>query len=46
MCKEAMFNWKQSPKRIAEMEANPLLPNGNEIGTPLPSVRITTKFLQ
>ena len=42
MCREAMFNWNQRLKQIAIMTANPLLPNGNEIGTRSPFVLITT----
>jgi hypothetical protein len=46
MCREAMFNWTRRPKRIVETEANPSLPNGNEIGTPSPSARIVVKLVQ
>jgi hypothetical protein len=46
MCREAMFNWNRRPKRIAETEANPSLPNGNEIGTPSPSARIVAKLVE
>jgi hypothetical protein len=41
-----MFNWNRVPKRIAKTEASPSLPNGNEIGTPSPSVRIVAKLVQ
>jgi hypothetical protein len=46
MCREAMFNWNRRPKRTAETEANPSLPNGNEIGTPSPSTRIVAELVQ
>jgi hypothetical protein len=46
MYREAMFNWNQRPKQTAETEANPSLPNGNEIGTPSPSARIVAKLVQ
>jgi hypothetical protein len=41
-----MFNWNRRPKQTAETEANPSVPNGNEIGTPSPSVRIVAKLVQ
>jgi hypothetical protein len=41
-----MFNWNQRPKRAAQTEAIPSLPNGNEIGTPSPSARIVAKLVQ
>ena len=46
MCREAMFNWNQRLKQIAETKANPSLPNGNEIGTQSPSARIVAKLEQ
>jgi hypothetical protein len=46
MYREAMFNWNRRPKQTAETEANPSLPNGNEIGTPSPSDRIVAKLVQ
>jgi hypothetical protein len=45
MCREAMFNWNQRPKRTVEIEANPSLPNGNEIGIPSPSARSIAKLV-
>jgi hypothetical protein len=45
MCREAMFNWNQRPNQTAEIEANPSLPNGNEIGTPSPSTQIVVKLM-
>jgi hypothetical protein len=41
-----MFNWNRRPKRTTETEANPSLPNGNEIGTPSESARIVAKLVQ
>jgi hypothetical protein len=41
-----MFNWNRRPKRTTEIEANPSLPNGNEIGTPSPSAQIVAKLVQ
>jgi hypothetical protein len=41
-----MFNWNRRPKQTTETEANPSLPNGNEIGIPLPSTRIVAKLVQ
>jgi hypothetical protein len=41
-----MFNWNRIPKRTTETEANPSLPNRNEIGIPSPSVRIVAKLVQ
>jgi hypothetical protein len=46
MCREAMFNWNRRPKQTAETEANPSLPNGNEIGTPSPAAQIVAKLVQ
>jgi hypothetical protein len=46
MCMEAMFSWNRRLKQTAETEANPSLPNGNEIGTILPSARIVAKLVQ
>jgi hypothetical protein len=40
-----MFNWNQRPKQIAEMEANPSMPNRNEIGTQSPSAQIIAKLV-
>jgi hypothetical protein len=40
-----MFNWNRTSKQIVDTEANQSLPNGNEIGTPSPSIQITTKHL-
>jgi hypothetical protein len=40
-----MFNWNVRPKRTIETEANPSLPNENEIGTPSPSAQIVAKLV-
>jgi hypothetical protein len=45
MYRKAMFNWNQRPKQIAEMEANPSMPNRNEIGTQSPSAQIIAKLV-
>jgi hypothetical protein len=41
-----MLNWNQRPKQITKTEANPSLPNGNEIGTQSPSGWIVAKLVQ